>query len=57
MFHMSKKKKSNQNASETGLNIYSILQERLMPSWKCSINIDRQALLRRPQDIIFDHIF
>ena len=45
-------------ALHTGLNIYSILEERPKALLKMLlIEVDRLTLLRRPQDVIFEHIF
>ena len=44
--------------STTGVNIYSILEERSKALLKmCLIEVDRDVLTRRHQDVIFDHIF
>ena len=45
-------------ALRTGLNIYSILEERPKALLKMFlIDVDRLTLPRRPQDVIFEHIF
>ena len=45
-------------ALHTGLDIYSILEERLKAYLKMLlINVDRLTLPRRPQDVIFEHSF
>ena len=42
----------------TGLNLYSILEEHHKALLKMFlIDVDRLTLPRRPQDIIFEHIF
>ena len=45
-------------ALHTGSNIYNILEERPKTLLKMLlINVDRLTLPRRPQDVIFEHIF
>ena len=45
-------------ALRTDFNIYSILEERPKAFLKMFlIDVDRRKLPRRPQDIIFEHIF
>ena len=45
-------------ALHKGLNIYSILEERTNALLKMfHIDVDRLTLPKRPQDVIFEHIF